>query len=168
MRVACLVSVVGFGVACGDGYSGDRAKTPDEIIAEQERLAAKDERRRQSTDTGPIDDSELEADKRAKFDKRQSQIELKRATRSAVTCPGSIGTEEELPAPTVTVTLTFANAGHVKEATIDQAFQESKIGKCVLRAMHAVIVPPFHGAEVQVPWTINFSEGESSGESEEE
>ena len=66
MRAVCLVGVMGFCVACGPGYSGDRAKTPEEIVAEEERQADEDERRRRARgdDYGPVDEGELDADKR--------------------------------------------------------------------------------------------------------
>lgn len=163
MRTACLVSVLGLAVACG-GYAGDRAKTPDEIVAEEERLALEDERERESKGYGPVSDEELEVDKKAKFDVRQSKIELKRAARSAVTCPGSIGAEEKLAAPKAVVTLTFGNDGNVNKASVDANFKDTKVGTCVLRAMKAVIVPPFDGQEVQVEWEIDFSEAEKSAE----
>jgi hypothetical protein len=164
-RAAVLLSVVGFSalgfsVACGGGYGGEQVKTPDEIVAEQEALAVEDEKRRDATDTGVVGDEELESDQKQKFDVRQAKIELKRATRSAVTCPGSIGTDEKLPAPKATVTLTFANHGNVSKANIDAAFNDSAIGKCVLRAMKAVIVPPFAGQEVVVDWEVDFSKAE--------
>jgi hypothetical protein len=147
-------------VACGGGYVGDRAKTPAEIVAEEERQAAKDEERAKTSDTGFTGDEELEADKVKKFDERQANLELKRAARSAVTCPGSIGGEqkEKLPSETATVTVTFANQGHVKSASIDAAYADSPIGKCVLRAMEAVIVPRYKGSEVTMDWKIDFSE----------
>jgi hypothetical protein len=159
MRRAFLVSVFGLTVACG-GYAGDRAKTPDEIVAEEEREAEADERKRQDMGPAHVGDEELEVDKKAKFDARQSKIELMRAARSAVTCPGSIGTKEKLPAEKATVTLVFGNDGNVTKANIDEAFKETKIGTCVLRAMQAVIVPPFGGQEVQVEWVVDFSEAE--------
>ena len=159
MRTACLVSVLGLTVACG-GYAGDRAKTPDEIVEEEERLAEEDARNREARGTAPVGDEELEVDKKAKFDVRQSKIELKRAARSAVTCPGSIGTEEKMAAQKAVVTLTFGNDGNVKNASIDSNFKDTKIGTCVLRAMKAVIVPPFSGQEVQADWEIDFTEAE--------
>ena len=159
-RAAALLSVMGFAVACGGGYEGEKVKTPDEIVAEQEAIAAEDEKREDATDTGVVGDEELESDKKQKFDVRQAKIELKRATRSAVTCPGSIGTDEKPAAPKATVTLTFGNNGNVSKATIDQAFNDTAIGKCVLRAMKAVIVPPFAGQEVSVDWEVDFSQAE--------
>ena len=159
MRTACVASVIGLTVACG-GYAGDRAKTPDEIVAEEERMAAEDDRKRQEQGPAHVGDEELEVDKKSKFDARQSKIELKRAARSAVTCPGSIGTEEKLAAQKTTVTLTFGNDGNVTKSSIDANFKDTKVGGCVLNAMKNVIVPPFSGQEVQVDWEVDFSEAE--------
>jgi hypothetical protein len=160
MRAVGLLYVVGLCVACGGGYVGDHAKTPAEIVAEEERQAAKDEEQAKLSDTGFTGDVELESDKVAKFDERQAEMELKRAARSAVTCPGSIGGEEKekLPSETTVVTVTFANQGHVKSASIDAAYADSPVGKCVLRAMEAVIVPRYKGSEVTKQVKIDFSE----------
>jgi hypothetical protein len=164
MRAGWLLSVVGLCVGCGSGFRGDRAKTPEEIVAEEEAQGAKDAEREKMADTGYTGDEELESDKLGKFDKRQAKMELARAARSAVTCPGSIGKEVELPSQTATVTLTFANEGHVKSASIDSAYADSPIGKCVLRAMENVIVPRYSGAEVTTEWTVDFSEAETEKE----
>ena len=110
----------------------------------------------------PADDQELEVDKKAKFDKRQAKLELQRASRSAATCPGTV--EEKAPTSSITVTLTFANDGNVKDASVDSSYADSKIGTCVLRAMKAVIVPSYAGQEVQIPWTIEFAEGKGEAE----
>jgi hypothetical protein len=151
-------------VACG-GVATEPAKTPDDIVAEEEQAAIADQRERETADVGGGGgDEELDADKKQKFDVRQSQIELKRAARSAVTCPGSIGAAEKLPSNTAMVTLTFSNDGHVKEATIDEAFSKTKVGTCVLRAMKAVVLPPYAGPEVQVDWEIDFTQAEPAKE----
>ena len=161
MRAVWLVSIVGLCVGCGSGFKGDRAKTPDEIVAEEEAEGAKDVEREKIADSEFTGDEELESDKIARFDKRQAKMELARAARSAVTCPGSIGTETQLPSQTTTVTLTFANEGHVKSASIDSNYADSPIGKCVLRAMKAVVVPRYSGSEVTTEWTIDFSEAKN-------
>ena len=60
-RAAALLSVMGFAVACGGGYEGEKVKTPDEIVAEQEAIAAEDEKREDATDTGVVGDEEEKA-----------------------------------------------------------------------------------------------------------
>jgi len=162
MRTAWMLIGCGLCIACGPGNATEPAKTPDDIVADEEKAAVQDQRDRETADTGgPSGDEELEADKKRKFDVRQSQIELKRAARSAVTCPGSIGgTTEKLPNNQALVSLTFSNDGHVKEASIDENFAKTKIGACVLRAMKAVVLPPYEGPEVQLDWPIDFTQTE--------
>jgi hypothetical protein len=161
MRAVWLIGAVGMCVACGGGYAGDRAKTPEEIVQEEERLAEEDQRDRDAY--GDVEDGgeELEVDKKAKFDVRQSEMELKRASRSAATCPGTV--EEKAPTESVVVTLTFANTGNVKGASLDEQYADTKIGQCVLRAMKAVIVPKYTGAEVEVPWKVEFVDASEGG-----
>jgi len=162
MRAVWVFGLLGLSVSCGGGYQGDQAKTPSDIVAEEERLAAEDEKEREAYSDAPTGDEELDVDKKSKFDKRQAKLELQRASRSAATCPGTV--EEKAPSPTITVNLTFANDGNVKEATVDGSYADTKIGECVLRAMKAVIVPGYTGNEVQVPWTIEFTEGEGEAD----
>jgi len=157
MRAVWIFGVLGLSVSCGGGYEGDQAKTPADIVAEEERLAAEDDKERQAYSDAPADNEELDVDKKSKFDKRQAKLELQRASRSAATCPGTV--EEKAPSPSITVTLTFANDGNVKDASVDGTYADTKIGTCVLRAMKAVIVPGYTGSEVQIPWTIEFVEG---------
>lgn len=133
--------------ACGPSYGGQDVKTPEEIVEEQERLAAEQEKNK--TDySGPTEETDLE--KKAKFDKKQTELELKRATRSAETCGAVV--PEPGPSGTAKVTLTFANDGHVKEATVSAPFDGTEVGKCVVNAYKAVIVPRFEGPEERVDW----------------
>lgn len=151
---------LGFLIACGGISSeGQGVKTPEELVAEQERLAdqqAKEEA--EETPTGEAGETDLE--KKNKFDKRQAVLELKRAQRSAETCPNAV--TEESPGGTATVHLTFANDGHVKEATITAPFDENAVGKCALNAMKAVVVPDFDGPEESMDWDINLDKKEKA------
>ena len=83
--------------ACGGpSSSGQGVKTPEELVADQEALAdtqAKETEEHRSTESEPTD-----MEKKAAFDKRQADLEMKRAVRSAETCPGSV-TEESPPGP---------------------------------------------------------------------
>ncbi len=129
-------------------------KTPDQLLAEQEALAEEDERRR-AEQSVPVEEEETDAEKKKQFDAQQAELQLKQASRSAETCP-SVVTE---PGPTgvAKVTLVFGNDGHVKEGTIAPPFADTALGKCVLRALNAVIVPPFVGPEVTKDWEVNLA-----------
>src|SRR5262245_29657208 len=105
--------------ACGVGGSPHHAKTPDELMADEEK-AANEQAEESKKNPPPISTEETDAEKKAKFDKKQADLELKRATRSAETCPNSV--PEPGPAGTAKVTLTFQPDGHVKEASIGAPF----------------------------------------------
>ncbi len=146
-------------IACGPSYGGQGVKTPEEIVEEQERLA--DEQAKNTPEyTGEAGETDLE--KKAKFDKKQTDMELKRAGRSAETC-GTVVTEQG-PSGTARVTLTFANDGHVKEATIAAPFDGTEVGKCVLNAFKAVIVPRYEGPEERMDWETNVAAKEAPAE----
>ena len=170
-RVVLGAFVLGLVTACGPSMEADHVKTPDELIAEQE--AAGDEQLRNQKKSSDYDDTSpgtTDEDKRRGWDTKQADIELHRASHSAESCPESI--EEKAakgkPKPPAlgkaTLALTFANDGHVKTATISDPFgEDTGIGKCVLRAMKAIIVPAYQGEEQVVNWEIDLSGGKKSG-----
>ncbi len=130
--------------------------TPEERIAEQERLAEEQEREAAKYE-GSGEGGETDLEKKKKFDKKQAELELKRAQRSAETCAGVV--TEEGPSGEATVTLVFQNDGHVKpdSASISAPFADTAIGNCALRAMGAVIVPAFEGPEETVEWKLDLT-----------
>src|ERR1700754_4519049 len=82
-------------VACGPSYGGPDVKTPDQLVAEQEQLGGEQlSKERNSSDyadtTGPTEDEKIR-----EWDDKQSELELKRATRSAETCPDSVSEQEK-------------------------------------------------------------------------
>ncbi|GMV11855.1 MAG: hypothetical protein HS104_37935 [Polyangiaceae bacterium] len=162
MKRAFLVVLSVTYFACGGPSSeGQGVKTPDDLLAEQERLAEEQEREREKHgSSGSSEESDLE--KKAKFDKRQADLEMKRAARSAETCPGSV--PEDSPAGSAKVTVTFGNDGHAKSATITSPYDENAVGKCAINAFNSVIVPPFEGAEETMEWEVNFPEKEKKEE----
>ncbi len=99
---------------------------------------------------------ETEDEKARQWDEKQADLELKRAARSAETCPGSV--TEKSPIGTANVTLVFQNDGHVKSSDIAPPYAETAVGACVLRAMGAVIVPAYQGDEKTVTWEIELKE----------
>jgi len=146
----------------------DHVKTPDELIAEQE--AAGDEQLRNQKKAGDYDDTSpgtTDEDKRRAWDSKQGDIELHRASHSAESCPESIQEKTTKGKPAAlakaTLAITFANDGHVKTATIAPYEEDSALGKCVLRAMKAIIVPAYEGSEQVINWEIDLSGGKKSG-----
>ena len=145
-------------LACGGPTSeGQGVKTPDELLAEQEKLADEQAAEREkNAGSGSSEESDME--KKAKFDKRQADLEMKRAARSAETCPGSV--PEDSPAGSAKISVTFGNDGHAKKATITAPYDENAVGKCAVNAFNSVIVPPFEGAEETMEWEVTFPEKE--------
>jgi len=141
--------------ACGPSYGGQPVKTPDELVADQEQLAEQQEKESQAHQGTSGSDEETDLEKKAKFDKKQTELELKRAQRSAESCVGVV--TEQGPTGTAKFTLTFSNDGHVKEGTISAPFDGTPVGKCALNAMKSVIVPPFDGTEESVDWEIDLT-----------
>jgi hypothetical protein len=151
---AVVLAVAG----CGPSYGGQGARTPDEYVAEQERLA--DEQAEKEKDQPYLGEAEeTEIEKKSKWDQKQAELELQRATRSAKTCPESLPEEEQkkVERGVAKLTLLFSNQGHVKQASLEPPHAETPVGKCILRAMGAVIVPAYEGPEQSVTWEVDLA-----------
>jgi hypothetical protein len=163
-RVALGALVVGLVTACGPSMEADHVKTPDELLADQE--AAGDEQlknQKKSDDYDNTSPGTTDEDTRRAWDTKQGGIELHRASISAESCPQSID-DKKVPKGKATLVLTFGNDGHVKTATISDPYGENtNIGKCVLRAMKAIIVPAYQGAEQVINWEVDLTGGKKSG-----
>ncbi len=153
-----VFAVLGFTVACSP-MDADRPKTPDEIAAEQEQLGAEQSKKATYYDSGPSTPSDEE--KKAQWDDDYASLELRRASRSAETCPESV--TEKAPKGKAHVTLTFSNDGHVKESSVAAPYEDTAVGKCVLRAMGAVIVKNYEGPEKTVEYEIDLTGAKKSG-----
>jgi len=141
--------------------SPDHVKTSDEWLAEQEGEGAKIEAEKKKQGGSYDEPTTTEDEKKREWDDKQAELELKRAARSAETCPESV--TEKAPKGKATVTLTFTNDGRVKEAKISEQYAENAVGKCVLRAMNSVIVPAYTGGEKTLDWEIDLTGGKKSG-----
>jgi hypothetical protein len=149
---AGVVAVVVAG--CGPSYGGQDAKTPDQIVEEQEKLGDEQVKKEKEHEySGPVGETDLE--KKKKWDKKQADMEIKRATRSAQTCPGSV--TEQAPKGVGKVSLTFGNDGHVKTSKIEAPYEGTAVGACVLRALGAVIVPAYEGSEESVDVDVDLT-----------
>jgi hypothetical protein len=158
VAVFCAAALL---AACGVDEHQD-VKSADAWLAEQEQEGAKqmaDEKKRKSNANEP---ETTEDEKKREWDEKQADLELKRAARSAETCPESV--TEKAPKGKATVTLTFANDGRVKDSKISQEYAENAVGTCVLRAMSNVIVPAYTGEEKTVEWEVDLTgKKQSSG-----
>jgi hypothetical protein len=148
------------GAGCGPSYDDRQIKTADERLQEQERLAYEEELRKKNkpaSSGGTVEDP----DKPGEFDEKQAELEFKRATRSAETCPDVV-TDEKAPHGKTSVTVTFALDGSVASATIPPPYEGTRLGNCVLNAYQALIVPPYAGERKVITWDVNLEK--SKGE----
>jgi hypothetical protein len=168
-------------VACGASNNEGEVKTPDQILAEQEALGD-EQLKKQRDSTNYADSAEsTEEEKRREWDDKQADLELRRAARSAETCPESVVEGDKAIDPKTgkppkgskppakpkdtktTATLLFANDGHVKTLTVAAPYDENAVGKCVQRALNAVIVPAYNGPEHTVEYEIDLTGAKKSG-----
>jgi hypothetical protein len=147
------IGSIGSLVACGPSYDESTIKTADDRLKEQEQLAYEEELRARNkpASTTQVEDSE----KPGVFDDKQADLEFKRATRSAETCP-EVVTGDKVPHGKTAVTVTFALDGSVAEASIPPPFEGTRLGDCVLNAYRALIVPPYTGERKVMSWEVNL------------
>ena len=163
IAIATLVS------ACGPSYGGQDVKTPDQLVDEQDQLEKQDEAKakaRGTDDTASLSHEETDAEKKREFDRKQVDLELTRATRSAESCPGVVAEEEkkgEHPRGDTRVSITFQEDGTVKQIAIPSPFDGTPIGKCVTQAYKAVIVPPYTGGDQIVDWDVSLKDAPKAG-----
>lgn len=161
-RVALSVLVLGLLSACGPSMEADHVKTPDELIAEQEQAGQEQmQKQRNASDYDDAGVGETDEDKRRGWDAKQGELEMSRAANSAESCPEAV--TEKVTKGKATIAATFGNDGHVKSATISDPYgEDTAVGKCVLRAIKAVIVPAYQGAEQTVNWEIDLTGAKKS------
>jgi hypothetical protein len=158
LALATLVS------ACGPSNGDQNVKTPDQLVDEQDQIEQADEKAQKARGVG--DDSalanqETDEEKKKEFDRKQVDLELKRATRSAESCPGVVAEEEkkgEHPRGDTRVSITFKEDGTVSQVVIPSPFDGTPIGECVIRAYKAVIVPPYKGGDQIVDWDVSLKD----------
>jgi len=141
--------------------SPDHVKTSDEWLAEQENEGAKIQQQNKKGEGAYDEPTTTEDEKKREWDEKQADLELKRAARSAETCPESV--TEKAPKGKGTVTLLFTNDGRVKESKIGEPYADTAVGTCALRAMANVIVPAYNGPEKTVEWELDLSGGKKTG-----
>lgn len=147
MRTAILISTFLLS-ACGPSYT-QTAKSPDDMLAEQEALAIEQEKKSKehATYSDTAAPEATQSEQAEKFDDVYTEREISRAVRSAVTCPGVSG---DGPYGDAKVTAIFNTDGHVvaDKTTISEPFAGTPNGDCVLRAINAIITKNFVGQPV--------------------
>ena len=156
--------------ACGPSYGGQDVKTPDQLVEEQDQLEQADQKNKKARGVDETYSSEeTDAEKKREFDRKQVDLELKRATRSAESCPGVVAEMEkkgEHPRGETKVSISFQEDGTVRQVSIPSPFDGTPIGDCVIRAYKAVIVPPYTGGEQIVDWDVVLKDASKTAEKE--
>jgi hypothetical protein len=152
-RVVAVALSAGYALGCGPSYDDHSIKTAEDRLKEQEQYAYEEELRARNKPaaTGNVEESE----KLGEFDDKQADLELRRATRSAETCPDVVS-GDKVPHGKTSVTITFALDGSVAEATIPPPYEGTRLGDCVLNAYQALIVPPYTGERKVITWDVNL------------
>jgi hypothetical protein len=143
--------------ACGPSYGGQDVKTPDQLIDDQDQMEQADQKNKKARGVDETySNEETDAEKKREFDRKQVELELKRATRSAESCPGVVAEMEKKDHPRgeTKASITFQEDGTVKSVSIPSPFDGTPIGDCVIRAYKSVIVPPYTGGEQIVDWDV--------------
>ncbi|MGC4092597.1 MAG: hypothetical protein QM756_32900 [Polyangiaceae bacterium] len=146
---------------CGPSLDSDRPKTPDEIVADQEAKGAEQQKKAHYAGDYAEPTGKTEEEKKRGWDDTYAALELRRAARSAETCPESV--TEKSPKGKAKVTLRYENDGRAKEATVDEPYAETAVGKCVLRAMGNAIVKNYEGPPHTVHYEVDLTGGKKSG-----
>jgi hypothetical protein len=165
MKSLCFCVVAALAWGCG-GSEGEGVKTPDQLIDEQVKIAEEDEKRKAAKGEDPaMAAEETDAEKKREFDKKQVNMELARATRSAESCPGVVAEMEtkEHPRGETRATVTFVEDGTVRDVSIPSPFDGTPIGDCVKRAYKSVIVPPYSGGEQIVDVELVLKDEKKAG-----
>ena len=165
-------------VACASG-APDAVKTPDQILAEQEALGDEQLKKERNANDYADTSGSTEEEKKREWDEKQADLELHRAAHSAETCPDSVSDSDKDAKPVkgakkappkvkdtkTTASITFQNDGHVKSLALSAPYDDENnaVGKCVTRAIKAVIVPAYNGPEHSVEWEIDLTGGKKSG-----
>lgn len=167
-------------VACASNQP-DAVKTPDQLLADQEQLGDEQLKKERNANDYADTSGSTDEEKKREWDDKQSDLEMHRAAHSAETCPDSVVEGDKSIDPKTgkppkgskappkakdtqaTVTILFANDGHVKSLTVSPPYDENPVGKCVQRAINAVIVPAFQGSEHTLQWVIDLTGAKKSG-----
>lgn len=134
----------------------DRVMTPEERLQEQERLAYEQE---QEAAKNPQDVPayEPEPEEEKPFDQKHAQLELRRATLNAITCPEVATEPKKVPKGEADLNIVFVKDGSVKEVLLSPPFADSPIEECIINAYNGVKVPPFKESEHSVPWKADLT-----------
>src|SRR5690606_38963206 len=99
--------------SCGPSMEPGGVMTPEQRLQEEERKAWEQEKAEKAR--GDHYDEPAETDDREAFDKKQAELEMKRASLSAQTCNKVV--EGSKPTQIADISVTFGSDGKVRDAS---------------------------------------------------
>ncbi len=149
-----LISV--FVVACGGSNNGG-IKTAEERLDEQLAIAEA-QQPEQDSNLSQYDEAATDSEEANKFNKEAAKHELKRAGLNAVDCPNTFEKAQlgDYQPGKAVVTLTFENAGTVKDVSVSSPYAGTPVGECIVRAMGTVAIDPYQDPEVTTTWELEM------------
>jgi hypothetical protein len=150
---ALVTGLVALLAACGPSMEPGGIMTPEQRLQEEEMKAYEAEKAEK--ERGDDYSEPVETDEREEFDKKQAELEMKRASLSARTCVKVV--EGAKATGVADVTVVFGNDGNVRDASIASPYADTPLGECVLNAYRSVIVPPFRESDFTLAWQLDFN-----------
>ena len=133
--------------------------TAEERLNEQLAIA-EEQKSQQDESLSQYDEAATDTEEATKFNKDAAKHELKRAALNASDCPNTFEKAQlaGYQPGTAVVTLTFENAGTVKDVSVSQPYAGTPVGDCVIRAMSTVAIDPYQDPEVTTTWEVELAE----------
>lgn len=151
------IAVISFvAVGCGGSNNGG-IKTAEERLNDQVAIAEA-QKPEQDSNLSQYDESETDSEEATKFNKEAAKHELKRAALNAVDCPNTFEKSQlgDYQPGKAIVTVTFENAGSVKDVSVSTPYSGTPVGDCIVRAMSTVAIDPYQEPEVTTTWELEM------------
>lgn len=145
-----------FTLACGGPKNGG-IMTAEERVNQQVAIAD-EQKGEQDSNLGQYDESATDSEEANKFNKEAAKHELKRAALNAVDCPNTFDKAQlgDYQPGKAVVTVTFENAGSVKDVSVSPPYSGTPVGDCIVRAMSTVAIDPYQEPEVTTTWELEM------------
>ncbi len=159
MKTAWIILGAAMTLACGGSKNNGGIMTAEDRLNEQLAIA-EEQKADQDSSLAQYDAAATDTEEAQRFNKDAAKHELKRAALNASDCPNTFEKSQlaGYQPGTATVTLTFENAGSVKDVSVSQPYADTPVGDCVVRAMSTVAIDPYQDPEVTTTWEVELGE----------